>query len=516
MKKIIALFLSLVMLCTLTIPAFADEPAQADPVTAYGGVPGQINVMVNGKCVKFTDAAPETNNGRTMVPFRAIFEALGAEVSYDGKVHGVLGDTEVTLAIGSDEMTKTVSGKTATVKMDCAPYAKGGRTYVPVRFISEALGYDVKWDSNYNTAVVTDLEALAAKIDKEFTIYNKLMAQNTLGDKTQESVGSAKADVTLFDSTNGNKTGEATCSYDLAASKSGASGKVEYDFSALWDIIAGYIPMPLDEAGAADHAGKLALAKSLMKGSAELRMDLDKGKVYLSMPALFEAMSGELADAGIQIPQNSWLSASLSDSMQMNDLTKQMGQAPTMGKLLCASADASASGIGTIHSYDTILEAADLTAKLIGDAKFTRKGSADVLTITRDDLFALVEDAGSEVTDEDRETISKFDFTVAVKDNGDVDVDFQAQVTLPNDSVNWGDDLQVTFKGSTQGGKSQATAKFLIKDELEVNLTIQETLTQTDKAPEVAPPRDVLVLPMDGKLPGSSISSPDGPTLKMP
>ena len=45
--------------------------------TALGGVPGQIGVMVNGEYVKFPDAVPEVTGGRTMVPVRAIVEALG-------------------------------------------------------------------------------------------------------------------------------------------------------------------------------------------------------------------------------------------------------------------------------------------------------------------------------------------------------------------------------------------------------------------------------------------------------
>ena len=334
----------------------AVEQAKKDFITSHGGVPGQINVMVNGKCVKFTDAAPEVAEGRTMVPFRAIFESLGAEVSYeDGKVHATLGDTALDLTLGSDTMTKTGDGKTETVKMDCAPYAKGGRTYVPVRFIGEALGCDVQWDSYYNTAVITDLTALAAEIDKDFTIYNKLAAKSVLTGKTQKSVGSGRADVTLFDTLNGDKTGQATFSYDLAASTAGASGKLEYDFTALWSLIEGYIPMPLDLAGEEEYTQNLELVKSLMKGSLDVRVDLEKGKVYLSMPGLFEAMEGYLEESGVQLPKDAWLSTSLGDSADMDELAAMMSQTTTMGKLLTATGS---SGYRAAENYDNILEAA--------------------------------------------------------------------------------------------------------------------------------------------------------------
>ena len=43
----------------------------------------QLTVQLNGKNIRFTDTKPEKVNGRIMVPFRAIAEAFGAEVSYD-------------------------------------------------------------------------------------------------------------------------------------------------------------------------------------------------------------------------------------------------------------------------------------------------------------------------------------------------------------------------------------------------------------------------------------------------
>ena len=496
----------------------AAEQAKRDFVTAHGGVPGQLNVMLNGQCVKFPDAVPELTGGRTMVPFRAIFETLGAEVTYDnGKVHATLGDTALELTIGSDTLTKTADGRTETVKMDCAPYIKGGRTYVPVRFISEALGYDVQWDGYYNIAVITDYAALAEQIDQDFTIYNKLLARNVLTDKTRKSVGSGKADVTLFDTLNGDKSGKATYSYDLAASTDGASGKLEYDFSQMWALIEEYIPMPLDEAGAEEYEKALELVKSLMKGSAEIRMDLNKGKVYLSMPGLFEAVSSYMKEAleesGVQLPKDAWLSASL-DDMDMDELTGMMKQAVSIGKLLSTTAGgASVSGYYSAENYDNILEAAGMMAKLYGDAKFTRKNGANVLSITKADLAALDEDS---FFAEELDALSKFDYTLTVKDNGDMDVSVQCNVALTGSGLNLGDMVAISSKSSTRGGKTETTMDFHIRNTLKATVKLQETVTETDKAPETTPPKDALVLPIDGTLPGGTVTSPDGPTQIVP
>lgn len=494
--------------------AWEQELAQqkAEFITAHGGVPGQLNVMVNGKYVQFTDAVPELTAGRTMVPFRAIFEALGAEVGFEnGTVRAELGDTVLELVPGSDTLTRTAGGKTSTVKMDCAPYLKNERTYVPVRFVSEALGYDVQWDDYYQSAVITDLDALAELIDQNFTIYNKLAARSALTAKAQKSTGSGQADVTLFDTLNGDKTGQATFSYDLAASTVGASGKLEYDLSELWALIEGYIPVPLDESYDPDYTQEytqtLELVKALMKGSMEVRVDLEKGKAYLSMPSLFEAMNS-FAESGTQLPTDAWLSAGLSDGAAP-DLTALMSQTLTIGKLLTSQ-----SGVSSYpaKSYEDTLEAAKQFGKLYGDAKFTRQGDADVLTITKEDLADLLDvDTGAASLD----ALTKYEVTMTVKDNGDVDMSCQARVALSGSGINLGDFVDVSATGTTRDGKTESTMEVHIKNVLKATVTLEETVTETDQAPEVTPPSDVLVIPTDGSLgsiPGGAITSPDGPT----
>lgn len=501
------------------------EQAKRDFITSHGGVPGQINVMVDGKCVKFPDAAPEVAEGRTMVPVRAITEALGGEVDYgfagqEGAVRLLVDKYTIQFTIGGTTAQRHTRGTDTgeddkTIEMDCAPYAKGGRTYVPVRFFAEALGYDVQWDDYYQTVVITDLTALAEQIDKDFTVYNKLMVKSALTDKTQKSVGSGKADVTLFDTLNGDKTGKATYSYDLAASTAGASGKLEYDFTELWALIEGYIPMPLDLAGEEEYTQALELVKSLMKGSMEVRVDLETGKAYLSAPGLFEAMGDQLAAAGVQLPKDAWLSTSLGDSADMDELIAMMGQTLTMGKLLTTMGS---SGYCAAENYDDTLEMAEAFGKLYGDAKFKRQGSGYVLTLTREDLKEYLEALVGEddYTVSSLDTLSKFEYSLTVKDNGDMDVSAQCNVALSGDGLNLGDMAAISSKGSTRGGKSESTMEVHVRNVLKATVTLEQTVTETDKAPEVTPPSDVLVLPMDGELPGGTITSPDGPTQVQP
>ena len=103
---------------------------------------GSNDFVVNNEVVSVEDAAPYIANDRTYVPFRALGEAIGAEVVWDNDARTVtytLGKTEVVMTIG--EKTYTVNGEEKT--MDVAPEITNDRTYVPVRFVGEALGFKV-------------------------------------------------------------------------------------------------------------------------------------------------------------------------------------------------------------------------------------------------------------------------------------------------------------------------------------------------------------------------------------
>ena len=92
-----------------------------------------------------TDVPPELRNGRTLVPVRSIFEALGADITWDGDsrtVTAVKDGRRVVLQI--DNRVATVDG--SETMLDQAPVIRGGRTLVPLRFVSEALGASVSWD----------------------------------------------------------------------------------------------------------------------------------------------------------------------------------------------------------------------------------------------------------------------------------------------------------------------------------------------------------------------------------
>ncbi|WP_110930020.1 copper amine oxidase N-terminal domain-containing protein [Paenibacillus bouchesdurhonensis] len=112
-----------------------------------------ISIYINGVRLP-TDQAPILVSGRAMLPLRAIFEALDAEVDWNNKTKTVTAwkdGTSVVLKINS----KTATIDNQTVGLDVPAQNVKGRTMVPVRFVSEALGEEVVWDANSKTVYVT-------------------------------------------------------------------------------------------------------------------------------------------------------------------------------------------------------------------------------------------------------------------------------------------------------------------------------------------------------------------------
>lgn len=108
-----------------------------------------LAVLVDGRKVKFQGGDPFMENGRVQVPLRGVGEALGAKVEFNGaqkKVKYTKGDKSIELTIGSKQAL--VDGQ--SVAMDTAAKAIKGRTYVPLRFVSENLGESVSWDQVAN------------------------------------------------------------------------------------------------------------------------------------------------------------------------------------------------------------------------------------------------------------------------------------------------------------------------------------------------------------------------------
>ncbi|MBQ3426716.1 MAG: copper amine oxidase N-terminal domain-containing protein [Clostridia bacterium] len=121
----------------------------AAPITALAD---DINVTVDGKTLEF-DVPAQIVEDRTVVPMRAIFEALGASVEWDGEtktVTSVKDDTEIKMTIGENVIY--VNG--TPIALDVAPMISEDRTLVPARAVAESFGADVDWDQDTRTVII--------------------------------------------------------------------------------------------------------------------------------------------------------------------------------------------------------------------------------------------------------------------------------------------------------------------------------------------------------------------------
>ena len=148
-KKLLTMILAFAM--TLTMAAAAVNGAGED-----------VKVFVNDNEITF-EAPPRIVNDFTLVPFRAIFEALGYEVDWNQEaqtVTGLKGDITLTMVIGKTEATVKNSAADAseaekTVTFDVPPQIIDDFTFVPVRAVGEMSNYKVDWDNDARKVLIT-------------------------------------------------------------------------------------------------------------------------------------------------------------------------------------------------------------------------------------------------------------------------------------------------------------------------------------------------------------------------
>jgi len=275
MKKRLAILLCLAMLMTmLAVPAFAADPA--------------ASVVIDGKTVAF-DVAPANENGRLLVPLRAIFEQMGATVTWDDATKtatAVKGATTVVIAIGS--VQPTINGTAKTI--DAAAKIVDGRTLAPMRFVCEAFGGTVSWDGDKKVASVASPAAPATPatpaVPADKAAADKAAADKAAADKAAADKAPAAA-----------ATPDAVVKAAIAAF---APTTATVDFKGNMDIMGG-------NKFTAKGTANIAADK---KCSSTLDVDLGVGGANKPSPAFCpfsEIIAGPEAD-GLAVVKNAKLS----------------------------------------------------------------------------------------------------------------------------------------------------------------------------------------------------------------
>jgi hypothetical protein len=128
-------------------PLFFAFAVIASPLAASAQ---SVTVIINGEPMSFAQP-PIVRAGRVFVPLRGVFERLGASVVYaSGQINATGRGRTISLNIGSNQAT--VNGQPEVI--DVAPFVITDTTYVPLRFVSQALGASVNWNDSTSTVTI--------------------------------------------------------------------------------------------------------------------------------------------------------------------------------------------------------------------------------------------------------------------------------------------------------------------------------------------------------------------------
>jgi branched-chain amino acid transport system substrate-binding protein len=216
-KRLYNLCLVILMILVLVIPVQSGAAISSDCIT----------VTVDDIPVAF-DVPPRVESGRTLVPLRAIFEALQAEVKWDPvtlTVTSTKGSTTVSLTINSADAY--VNG--SLVKLDVPAKIIDGRTFVPLRFVGEALGAEVVWDGTTRSITIT------SDLIREYKMVSLLPLTGWLsehGESSKVVSGLAAADINKWLEENDRKWRLKLVVEDTLAQPATALQKMRQHFNA--------------------------------------------------------------------------------------------------------------------------------------------------------------------------------------------------------------------------------------------------------------------------------------------
>lgn len=137
-----------------------------------GALAEDITVFLDGRRLNF-EAEPFIRDDSTLVPFRAIFEELGMEVKWDGASRRVTAKKDsVDVSLTIDSRVMYVNG--SKIELLSPPVIESDRTFVPLRAVSEAAGAEVKWDGASCSVTITTAKDSVETLAKKALILTNL------------------------------------------------------------------------------------------------------------------------------------------------------------------------------------------------------------------------------------------------------------------------------------------------------------------------------------------------------
>lgn len=462
-----------------------DATTVSEEIAGCGGVPGAINVKLDDACIAFGSVRPVNKNGRVMVPVRAILEALGAKVAFDDTaktVTATLNGETLRHQIGT-ETVEVYSGagtdtQPSTVVMDCKSYIQGGRTMVPVRFISEALGYEVEWDGDYQTVAVLDMAKLRKTYDSQLTVLNLMLSDGQKvrqSGKTYRQDANMGLDLTLFDTLNGDKRLSASGTATSLFNESGANATVKMDLTQVVDLLE-----KTYQDYTSDQTAKLT------KALRNLRVDMiyngKTGQVYVKSPVI-QAM----------LDQDTWVESSLLEMMGVGTgqtaaaSLLNVGSAATVTDIVLAASAGSAFDT-PFHRYEGLVDKLDGMVASFGDKMFTKSGATYTYNA---DKKTLLDWAGNNLYYLDIGSAGSLDLGFTVTDTGSGTCNYSCKLYFRSD------EMQATLDYAKRGTSEDMTVGVHVKNTFRATLTAGSAMRESSETVQTMPPAAELTMTLD-------------------
>lgn len=356
-KKIAAMALAFVMTAGMSVTASAAEK--------------QAQVQLNGQNIQFTEAKPIMKNGRLYVPFRTVFENLGAEISYDDKAKLIAAkkeDTSVEFIIGDANVTIKKGEEKTSEKIDAPSFVEKGHTYVPLRFAAQALGCSVGWDNDEQTAIIMDKNEILNQLSGKFTLMDKYMEYSK---QFNEGNYAIKGSFTLSASSplaeEGALNAKGTISGLTNEDVANMNMAVKLDTASLKKFMGDDASLSVEEAKNVDK-----LLQALKEIKLDVIFNITTGKYYISSPA-FE-LAGLDGDAWYYFDFKE-IVEEMSPEFSFTDLI-DLSKNASFEEYIKATLDMVP--VDSVDSYADLQEAVSIFKELLSDDAFTKTGDTYV------------------------------------------------------------------------------------------------------------------------------------------
>ncbi len=458
-----------------------------------GGVAGEIGVMLDGTYVKFPNGgAPILKNGRVMAPCGPLVEAFGGTVRTEaGELICTLGKQTIKARPGSAVLHLTsAAGVETELEMDVPCLYQNGHSYLPVRFLGQALECDVLWDKDYETAVLLQSAAVTKKLDASFATVNRLLTSMARSaDKNYQTAVRMDAALTMLDSINGDKTYNLGGKLELLQSGNVLNFTMRMNLSALLDLAQ------------AEETFSPAELLTMRAAARNLKMDViydgDEGMLYIKMPVIALLSEG-------RYPDQSWISM----PVEMPEELRQTGAVSVGAMLYEADLQAVKQDYGDFYEaqptpvllYQNMTDAAAELATYLGDGCFAENGGWSVLHYDLSQYEAQLEQEYGEDAAQWASEFEKLDAELKIARSGEATYRILAQ----NRESEYDDTIiLVDASGRVSARHVELHLLFKLKNQLNLTLQYSAETSVTDRTAVAAPAENERVIPADayGEVP---------------